>query len=131
MLRKSYPLLTIIVLAVMTFAPCTIAQAQQKVEVGRSQIGNMVTLASFTVTADEDACIPITPVLDKKEEDPVRVAVKIKQDGRQIATFPVTIPEGVLSGTGKICASMGGVASAIKPGQTYTLEIFRALVSSY
>ena len=89
--------------------------------------GNMIAFQREVVTADAEGCIEVAVVLDKIEEKIVRMVIQISEvDGNRIGVFPLGIAPGGTKASTKICASMGGVMSAITPGKQYKLSFTRA-----
>ena len=99
--------------------------AGEKYPISGSSVENHCYFAEEKVTANDDACITITPVLEQKEETDVIIIVKIMEGERQVALLPVTIPAGTTKGNVQACASMGGVMSQLHAGQQYTLSVLR------
>ena len=89
--------------------------------------GNMIAFQREVVTADAEGCIEVAVVMDKQEERIVRMVIQITEvDGNRVGVFPLGIAPGGTKGSTKICASMGGVMSAITPGKQYKLSFTRA-----
>lgn len=90
--------------------------------------GNYVALQNEIVTADAEGCINIAVVFDKVEESNIRLIVCIERlDGKRIGLVPFAVAPGGTKASLPICASMGGVMSAITPGEQYKLSFTRAV----
>ncbi len=101
------------------------AAPSDKFEIARSD-GNFIAFRNEVVTADADGCFDIAVVFDKKEESNIRVVVEIKDMAdKRIGLFPFAIAPGGTKASVHVCASMGGVLSAIQPGEQYKLSFTR------
>ncbi len=91
----------------------------------RGSEGNNVYLVEDKVLSNADACIKINLLLDKAEECDINVVLMISEGDRQIGVCRLQIPAGRSRAGYDICASLGGVFSALKPDTQYALSIMR------